>query len=327
MRAKAERPRVAFYCVSSGLYFLGAVAMLNSLRLVGHGEPVFLLDHGLTPEQRDLLAPQATLLAAPSDAPPYLQKTVAPLSRPADVMVLIDADVIVTRPLTELIAEASRGRVVGFRNNLDRFNPKWEELLDLGPVRRQPYLSSGLVFLGGATGTEVLRVMDDRQSRVEFDLTYVRENVADYPFLLLDQDILNAILASRVEPERIVSLATRLAPNQPYPELRLLDEDELRCAYGDGVEPYVLHHLVREPPWSKPMRRDPYSQLLARLLLGDDVAVKLPETELPLSMRSGLLAGAQRARHRLGWRFRDLVPESIVARIDARRMRRGAWRL
>ena len=89
----------AFYCVADERYFLGAVGMINSLRVLGHDEPVFVLDCGLTDEQRELLAPHATLVAAPRDAPPWLLKTIAPLRHPAEVMVLIDADIIVTRSL------------------------------------------------------------------------------------------------------------------------------------------------------------------------------------------------------------------------------------
>ena len=75
--------------------------MVNSLRVHGHSDPVYVLDCGLDPDQRDLLAPHATLVPAPSEAPPWLLKTVAPLRHPAEVMVLIDADMIVTRPLTD----------------------------------------------------------------------------------------------------------------------------------------------------------------------------------------------------------------------------------
>ena len=31
----------AFYTVADARYFLGAVGMINSLRLVGHDEPIF----------------------------------------------------------------------------------------------------------------------------------------------------------------------------------------------------------------------------------------------------------------------------------------------
>ena len=319
----SDRPGVAFYCVCNDRYFLGAVGMLNSLRLMGHAEPVYMLDCGLTPAQRELLAPHVTLVPAPGDGAPQLLKTVAPLRHPAEVMVLIDVDMILTRPLTELADAAWGGRVVAFRNNLDRFVPEWGELLDLGPVRRQPYLSSGLVVMGGSTATDVLRVMDDRQTRVDFDLTYVRRGVVDYPFLLLEQDVLNPILASRVETERIVALEKRLAPDPPFPGLRLVDEEALRCAYEDGAEPYVLHFLAVRKPWLDPMHRDIYALLLARLLVGSRLAVRVPQKAVPLRMRSGLLAGAERARvdvrDRLGWLVRNHLPESLMARIDTRR--------
>jgi hypothetical protein len=323
-----DRPPVAFYCVSSDRYFLGAVAMLNSLRLQGHSEPVFLLDCGLTPAQRELLQPQVTLVPAPEDAPPYLLKTVAPLRHPAEVMVLIDADMIVTRSFGELIEKAAGGQVVVFRNNLERFFPEWGELLDLGPIRRQPSLSSGLVFLGGPT-RDVVRLLDDRQRRVEFELGYGHANVPNYPFLMLDQDVLNAILASRVDPERIVALDHRLAPGKPFAGLRLLDQKTLRCAYAeDDAEPYVLHHLGLVKPWLERTPEDLYSRLLVRLLAGPDVSVMVPDEGLPWRMRRGLLGRAERARlggrDRIGWFLRDHLPSGIVARVDALRLRRGA---
>ncbi len=58
---------MAFYCVADRRYFLGAVALLNSLRRVGHHEPFYLVDAGLTEDQRRLLDSHAELLAAPSD--------------------------------------------------------------------------------------------------------------------------------------------------------------------------------------------------------------------------------------------------------------------
>ena len=52
--AAEHRPAAAFYCVADERYFLGAVGLINSLRLVGHTEPIFLLDCGLTAAQRRL---------------------------------------------------------------------------------------------------------------------------------------------------------------------------------------------------------------------------------------------------------------------------------
>jgi hypothetical protein len=288
---------VAFYCVADERYFLGAVAMLNSLRLHGHREPLFVLDCGLTHHQRELLRPHATVVAGPKpdEAQPWLLKTEAPVARPAEVMVLIDADMIVTRPLDPLIEEASRNRIIAFENDRPRFVPEWGEMLKLGATRPGPYVSSGLVLLGGSIGFEVLGLMHDRQREVDMELTLFGRNVADYPFRYPEQDVLNAILRTRVEPDRLHALDNRLAANPPFAGLRLVNRDGVRCAYPDKAEPYVLHHFDRKP-WLAPMYHGIYSQLLSRLWLGEDVALRLPETEVPLRMRNGALARAERAR-------------------------------
>jgi hypothetical protein len=284
-----QRPQAAFYCVSDSRYFVGVVAMLNSLRLLGHREPVYILDCGLTAHQRELLAPHATLVPAPSEAPPWLLKTVAPLRHPAEVMVLIDADIIVTRSLLELIERAAEPRVIAIENDTDRFVPEWAELLGLGEVRRQPYVSSGLVLLGEPLGQDVLTLMAQLQDRVDFDRSFWRGNDRDYPFLFGDQDVLNAIMASRVERERIVVLENRLAPNPPFRGLRILERATLRCADRDGTEPYALHNFYRKP-WLVRTRSNPYSRLLTRVVLDSDVALKLDPSELPLRLRAGLPA-------------------------------------
>src|SRR5919201_697376 len=96
----------AFYSVSDSRFFLGVVALVNSLRLVGHDEPIFIVDSGLTSTQRGMLSDHATLIAAPPDLTSVLLAPLAPLQHPADVAVLLDADMIVTRPLGELIDAA-----------------------------------------------------------------------------------------------------------------------------------------------------------------------------------------------------------------------------
>jgi lipopolysaccharide biosynthesis glycosyltransferase len=243
-------------------------------------------------------------------------KTALPLRRPAQVMVLLDADMIVTRQLTELVDTAASGRVVAFRNDRDRFVPEWGELLDLGPVRRQPYLSSGFLAAARLVGEPVLRLMQDRQARVDFELTYWRRNVADYPFLYGDQCVLNAILASCVEPEQIVALENRFAANPPFRGLRVLDERSLRCAYDDGTEPYLIHHFTAKP-WLESTFEGVYSQLLRRLLSGPGLAVRVPRSWLPLRMRSGPFAYANRklinAREQVRWRVTEPLSERAAA--------------
>ena len=111
-------PPAAFYCVSSELYFPGAVGLVNSLRLQGHSEPMLPARlRALRAPSAELIAPDATIVPAPRELPPYLLKTLAPLAHPAEVSVLIDIDMIVTRPLDELIERAAEGAAVAFRDD------------------------------------------------------------------------------------------------------------------------------------------------------------------------------------------------------------------
>jgi hypothetical protein len=311
----------AFYCVADERYFLGAVGLLNSLRLVGHTEPFHLLDCGLTPAQRELISPHANLVPNRGETPPWLLKTVAPLRHPAEAMVLIDADMVVTRRLDEAIEAAASERVVAVINDRDHFVGEWGELLDLGPVRRQPYVSSGLIFAGEEIGREVLGLMERLQDRVDFDQTFWRRNVPDYPFLYGDQDVLNAILASeRVAPERFEALEHRLAPTPPFGSLRVLDEASLRCAYPDGTEPYAVHHFATKP-WLEPTHHGVYSRLLRRALIGPGLEVAVDQAELPLRLREGFLALLDRKRVNASEQFRWHVREPLAALIESRRER------
>jgi hypothetical protein len=316
------KPEVAFYCMSSEAYFPGAVAMINSLRLAGHREPLYLLDCGLTPAHAELLSREATIVPASSDTPPWLLKTIAPLTHPADVMVLIDADMIVTRPLTQLVERAARGHVLAFRNNMERHVAEWGEVLGLGELRRQPYVNSGLVFLGPPHARQVIRLLDDRQRLVEFERTILGSNESGYPLLLLDQDVLNAIFSSAVPRDAVVALDSRLAPNQPYAGLRLLDVERLRCAYRDGVEPFVVHQYLGKP-WLKPMYHGIYSRLLVRLLFAPDVPLKVDESEVPLRLRPGLVAHLERRRvdalDLARWYLGEVIPERVRARLGRTR--------
>ena len=306
-------PSAAFYCVANRDYFLGAVGLVNSLRLVGHAETIFLLDCGLTAEQRRLLEPEVTLVSGPGDRPPWLLKTVVPLERPAEVMVLLDVDMVSTRSLTPLIESAARGHLVAFRNPVDRFVPEWGELLELGTARRREYVSSAAICVERALGEEVLGLIEDRQGLVDFELTHWRRNVPGYPFTYADQDVLNAILATRDDPARVHTLEARLAPTPPFAGLSLADERSLRCLYDDGVEPYLVHHHVAKP-WLEPTHHGVYSRLLRRLLVSDDVAVRVPEDRIPLRLRTGLRAFAERKRINARERFRWHVREPLAAR-------------
>jgi hypothetical protein len=316
-------PTAAFYSVSDSSYFLGAVGLINSLRLMGHPEPIYLLDCGLEEWQRQAIEGEVTIVPMPAEGGPpvTMLKGVAPLAHPAEVMVLIDIDMLITRSLEPLIECAGEGRIVAFKDHdVDRFRPEWGQLLDLGDLRRQPYLCAGLVALGAEPGDEVLRRLNQLSDRVDFERTAIsgalgprpghpgqrRRPAHAYPFLNADQDLLNAILAGCVEAERVVALEYGLAPMWPFSGVQLLDERSLRCAYKDGTEPYLLHQVGRKP-WLEPTTHRLYSRLLSRTLQGDDVAIKLPPWKLPLRLRRGRLAALQRMREdiveRVRWRY------------------------
>ena len=318
----AEVPAAAFYCVSSEMFFLGAVALINSLRLLGHREPIFVLDCGLSAAQREVLSAEATIVAAPDESTPFLLKTVAPLRHPAEVMVLIDADIIVTRPFTELIDRASQGRVIAVEHGQDRFFPEWGEVAG-GTARHRLYASSSLVLLGGPAGNEVIETMDSVQRRIEIEGTPYSGPVPDFafaggsfpdtdahnPFYFADQDVLNAVLATRVDPELVEMLDRRAEAITPFTGLRLADPDTLRCAYEDGTEPYAVHHYLPMKPWLEGTFDGVYSQLLRRLLNGPDLAVNVPREWVPRRLRAGALAYVSRklinTREQFRWRVRE----------------------
>jgi hypothetical protein len=285
----------AFYCVADSGYFLGAAGLVNSLRLLGHDDPVILLDCGLEAGQRALLEPHVTVIDAPRDVPPWLLKTVAPLQRPARRMVLLDTDIVVTRRLDPLLELAGEGRLVAFRNRDDRFVAEWGELLGLPPAQRRDYVSSAALVADRPVAEEVLGLLAEHQAVVDFERTYWRGGPSDYPFRFADQDVLNALLAAGVAADRTTTLDARLAATPPFEGLRVADEATLRCAFDDGEEPFLVHHHVTKP-WAEPTHHGVYSQLLRRLLIGDDVAIRVPEEMVPLRFRRGARAYLERTR-------------------------------
>ena len=309
------RPGVGFYCVTGGDFYPGAVALLNSLRLAGHREPLVVLDCGLEPAQRDALAAHAEVMPAPADVAPSLLKLAAPLERPSEVMVVLDADLIVTRPLAEPIDVAAAGRAVGFRNDRDRFFAEWGELLGLELRRSGPYLTSSALILGGDVGAKVAGDAQARLAELDLGRTWLDAGTESDPLYYADQDVLNAVMLS-LPADRVVALDARLSAIPPFSGLRLADRRGPRCSYRDGTEPYALHHLYRKP-WLVRMRANFYSRLMTRLLFADDVALRLDEREVPMRLRPGPAGALARGavdvfygipasgRRRLGPRPRD----------------------
>jgi hypothetical protein len=316
----------AFYCIADGRHFLGAVALLNSLRLVGHDEPFFLVDAGLTTEQRTLLAPHATLITAPNNIHPVFLKPHGPRRHPAGVAIVSDADIIVTRPLTELIEKARGGQLVAFVDNPphdDRFFPEWRDTLGLGPLRRQPYLNAGELFIPGGLARELLPLWEDAQTKVDVERTWIGKGKLSEPFYFADMDVLNAIAAASLRPDQIVFLEHRLAPTPPFAGVTLVDERALHCSYAGGTQPFLLHHFLGKP-WLEAARTTVYSALLTRLLLGSDVALRLDPAWVPLRLREGQVAAVDRWRANLQAAVRSNVRRQL-GRFGVR-TRLAAWR-
>jgi hypothetical protein len=288
----------AFYCACDRHHFVGLVALLNSLRLVGHDEPIYVVDAGLTEEQLRLLDDHVNVLPAPRDVSVVLLKPLAPLGHSADVSILLDTDIIVTRRLTELIEIARRGSVVAFVDkppNDDRFFSEWAPALGLQELRRQPYVNAGQLLVPDALQRTLLPAWNAGLGLVDVSRSWHGRGRLTDPFYFGDQDVLNAILAGTLEASQITILDHRLAPHPPFPGLRLTSSDELRCSYRDGKQPFLLHHTLAKP-WLKATRTNAYSLLLPRLLLAPDVALRLEPEDLPLRLREGRLPALDRLR-------------------------------
>ena len=235
------------------------------------------------------------------------------------MIAILDTDLIVTRSLAPLLDAAASNSLVAFENDSPRYFPEWGELLDLGEVRDGPYVTTSAIFAPASIADRVLPAVEERQRAIDRDRTWVGEGDPDDPLYFLDQDVLNAVVHSRLEPGELRAVDSRLAPIPPFDGVRIADRATLRCEYRDGTEPYFLHHAFRKP-WLVPIRANVYSRLLTRLLLGDDVALRLDPRELPARLREG--AGGAVSRIAVD---ALLTPRGALRRLRGRSERVTAW--
>ncbi len=249
----------------------------------------------LNRSQQERLSKHVTLVPAHGGLHPQLQKATGPLAHPAEIMVVIDADILVTRPLTPLFEDAANGRLVVFEDDRfpARFFPEWSSL-GLGIPTRQPYVNSGLLIFSSATASELLPEFVEQQEQL--DPTSAQFGGADMssPFCFPDQDILNAMLCTRYDG-MAVRVERRLAPFPPFPGVQVADGSRLACTYADGVVPYVLHH-VNEKPWLTRMNANPYSKLFTRAVTSPGAPLRLGVRDLPLRLSRSRLAPIDRWR-------------------------------
>jgi hypothetical protein len=261
----------AFFSVANAGHFLGAAALLNSLRDAGHDEPFYLVDCGLTARQRAAFAGHATLIQAPPGISPFLLKALGPLEVDPDVAVILDADVIVRRRLTHLIGP----KPVVFLNDLTtRFEPEWARF-GYGRLRRIPYLNSGQMIFPRSSGL-LPRLQEGNKRMIE--ILRAEPNkclVPTDPFYYTDQDVLNALMASLDDDEYVVS-------------------DQV--AYWPFTKPLgdvpLLHHIM-DKPWLKQLRPNAYSCEMVRLLGAGPVLP--PRDDIPRRLRPGAAGLTARA--------------------------------
>lgn len=286
----------AFFTVSDSGFFLGTVALLNSVRATGHGGGFVVLDCGFSERQRDILRPHCRLI--PFDR----TLAVTPASFKAfphvvDVtgdVVIVDSDVIITDSLQGIFEATRDGRICAFADSSpSRWFADWETLFDLpAPPRRQTYVNAGFVAFSATRWPGLLPTWWGACQQV-WSKPFVRGTRKD-PLQFPDQDALNALLMSRFPAETLEVLPIERGPfGALLSRARVEDRRSLSCSCR-GRSTLLLHNSGGGKPWDPRLRtawqkwRPAYVSLLRRALAWPDVTIRVPSAELPLWLRPGL---------------------------------------
>jgi hypothetical protein len=288
----------ALYTVSDERYFVGTVALLNSLRLTGNQAELVVLDRGLTAEQAERLGEHARLVQVDAQVfhTPILYKPFPHLLQPEGIVVVIDSDIMITRSLEDIFRLADEGSICLFPNHpeaRDRWFAEWEQIFSLSsPPRHQPHLNGGFLAFSATHWPDLLERWWHACASMPPDRVFTGE--ATDPVWAGDEDALNAVLMSEVPRHAVVELPDE-APLLPLAmrDMTIVDEQTLACLYRD--RPARLLHLLGIPkPWEKRawlrVRRDAYVRLLPRVLFARDVQLRLRHADVPVWLRPGARA-------------------------------------
>ena len=292
--------KATFYTITDEGFFVGAVVLVNSLRLAGHAEEIVVVDGGLATRQRAQLATQCRVVD-----PPSLDMPLKNAYQPADgeVAVLIDSDIMVTAELGPLIREAAEGRIVAFVDGASdrRFDEWQDEFMLPSPPREQPYLNSGFLAFSTTHWPDLMRWWGDASMLAAAANARHAHHPDDAhnPFVFRDQDSLNAVLMTYVEPGAISAQDARLAPiRKDMDSVRVSDPRTLECE-NDGEATVLLHCTNRPKPWEprgwvlRPYTA--YVDLLPRVLFAKDVSIRIDLADVPVWLRPTRLGEAARA--------------------------------
>jgi hypothetical protein len=293
--------RVTFFTVCNDKYFPGLVGLVNSLRLMGHDDPVVVGDCGLTAAQREALAPLCRLFKLDSSLVrnPTQYKPFPFLLHPQGIVVMIDSDMIVTKSLNPVLALAAQGKICAFPDpEHDRWFSEWQEIFSLPSVpRKQTYVCAGFVAFSASLWPDLLELWWEACQRIRGHPTLQEGVPSSGATAQGDQDALNALLMSEFPFDALLLLPD---DEQVYihqlRQVRSADARTLRCQYK-GQQLLILHACCTPKPWQPngvcfrgDVRGDVYLRFLRRLLSAPDVALKVPTPLLKIWLRQGVVA-------------------------------------
>ena len=286
-----------YLTVADAGYFVGAVAMANSLRLTGNEGDLVVIDGGLTEAQKDSLRPHARVLElSPEDRVKhaFFQRQVVYRYGMTGVLVFIDSDMLITGSLAPIVEQAANGKIVVYPNHPSgwhRFFPEWAEVFELeAPLRRQRYANAGLVAFSTEYWPEFLQRWE--RACTHIDPARIFDGNWHQPFWAGDQDALNALLMSEIPAAAIAE--GNQAETLLFDSVNdgtIEDENALRLTLN-GVPIRFIHYGLSPKAWQRRGWRriredDAYARLLPRVLFAEDVPIRLEGTRVPLWIRPG----------------------------------------
>jgi hypothetical protein len=290
----SEDSNARFYTITDAGYFPGTVALLNSLRLTGHEHELVVYDRGLTQLQRELIEPHARLFQFEKEiSHPAWLKPFPYVTGDEGVAVVIDSDIIVTGSLADFLAAAGEGKVSVFEDTSpQRWFSEWQHLFALERLpRQQTYVNSGVVAWSTFHSPDLGRRW--WESCQQHDRPYTRGRQED-PMQFCDQDALNAVLMAEMPQDALKIWPVQCAPfgSMLMSSVRVVDERKLACFCG-GRPTLIVHNSGGSTPWEHGLApvlrkwRPAYVRLLRRVLSGPDIAIRIPQNDLPLWLRGG----------------------------------------
>lgn len=293
MKQESGRPAgVTFYTISNSAYFPGLVALINSLAITAHDYPIVIGDCGLTDEQRAILSACQRCRLVRLDAgmvqSPLQYKPFAHVAGAEGVVVVIDADMIVTGDLNPMISRARSGQLCVYPNPIDdRWFAEWQHIFGLSAEpRRQTYICSGLVVFSTEHWPALLGEWWNACRAIASDPTYQEGADWDHPTAQADQDALNAVLMTKYPSDRItIESADGHVARSDFHLVKIANRRMLDCRFR-GRRPEILHAVLTPKPWQPDgLTRNVYDLFLRRLLSEPDNYIKVPPEMLhPLLM-------------------------------------------